>query len=265
MRHVAVDWSGAKHPSGKIWLAEAVHGRLVWLEAFSTRESVVQRIFEYRRSGEPVVVGLDFSFSFPEWYCRHLGAHAVTDVWREVAARGESWLDACAWPFWGRPGRRRPELPAHLRHTEACVGRCSKIRPRSTFQIGGAGAVGTGSLRGMPFLLELRAAGCAVWPFDAPGHLTIIEIYPRLLTGPVTKSRAQTRGAYLERIARSWTAQHRSDAQQSEDAFDAAVSALTMSARWEGLPSSDSLTPIAALEGQIWEPSADSSPGIDVR
>ena len=40
----------------------------------------------------------------------------------------------------------------------------TSVRPKSTFQIGGAGAVGTGSLRGMPHLLTLREAGCAVWP-----------------------------------------------------------------------------------------------------
>ena len=42
------------------------------------------------------------------------------------------------------------------------------IAPKSVFQIGGAGSVGTASLRGMPVLQRLREAGFAVWPFDRP-------------------------------------------------------------------------------------------------
>jgi hypothetical protein len=95
---------------------------------------------------------------------------------------------------------------------------------RSVFQIGGAGAVGTGSLRGWPLLRRLRAAGFSVWPFDPPRLPMAVEVFPRLLTGPVVKSRREAREAYLR--SRDWPP----EAAVTEDAFDAAVSALVMSA-----------------------------------
>ena len=55
------------------------------------------------------------------------------------------------------------------------------------FQIGGAGAVGTGSIRGMPHLLTLADSGFTIWPFVSGGLPTVVEIYPRALTGPVNK------------------------------------------------------------------------------
>ena len=44
--------------------------------------------------------------------------------------------------------------------------------PAWWFQIGGAGAVGTGSIRGMPHLLTLARNGFGIWPFS--------EGWPRL-------------------------------------------------------------------------------------
>ena len=68
---------------------------------------------------------------------------------------------------------------------------------KSTFQIGGAGSVGTGSLRGMPHLRRLRQAGFSIWPFHSASPWTVMEIYPRLLTGPVHKSSHEHRARYL--------------------------------------------------------------------
>lgn len=236
MRHVAVDWSGARSPAGKIWLAEAIDGHLVRLDALASRESVIECVADCRCSETPTVVGLDFSFSFPAWFCDALGARTIGDTWLEVALQGEAWLERCESPFWGRAGRRRPELRAHLRRTEEHVGVLTSVRPKSTFQIGGAGAVGTGSLRGMPHLLTLREAGCAVWPFDVPARVTIAEIYPRWFTGAVIKSREASRAAHLDTVARGWHPAHRRAAERSEDAFDAAISAVEMSVRWTNLP-----------------------------
>ncbi|MFH4263722.1 hypothetical protein WAJ43_23025, partial [Acinetobacter baumannii] len=52
---------------------------------------------------------------------------------------------------------------------------------KPTFLLAGGGHVGTGSLRGMPFLAALRAAGYAVWPFDDAAGRTAVEIYPTAL------------------------------------------------------------------------------------
>jgi hypothetical protein len=123
------------------------------------------------------------------------------------------------------------------------------------FQIGGAGAVGTGSIRGMPHLLTLTENGFTVWPFARPGWPRVVEIYPRLLTGAVNKGRWAQRHAYLfERFPEQpWELLER--AAGSEDAFDAAVSALVMGAHQ---PELETLTKPPAseyrIEGKIWRP-----------
>ena len=131
------------------------------------------------------------------------------------------------------------------------------IRPKSVFQVLGAGAVGTGSIRGMPFLAQLSDAGFAVWPFDEPKLATLVEIYPRLLTASVRKSSQPDREAYLQRAYPTLNPTLASAAAGSEDAFDAAVSALVMRAHCSLLLSlrrTDDA--VVALEGQIWFPGA---------
>ena len=129
------------------------------------------------------------------------------------------------------------------------------IGAKSVFQIGGAGSVGTGSLRGMPFLGRLRRAGCGIWPFDPPAAATVVEVYPRLCTGPVRKRVAVER---LERAASSGFAvgrEHLSRIEASEDAFDAAMTALVMSRDAMSLRSLQPTTdPVERLEGAIWWP-----------
>ncbi len=253
-----MDWSGDRRaPQKRIWVAEARAGELVALTGGLDREGAVAHV----AAAGPVVAGFDFSFSFPAWWVRALGCRDVEELWARVAADGEAWLAACAPPLWGRPGRPRPARGAEepeLRATEAALGAAGP-RPKSTFQVGGAGAVGTGAIRGMPLLPGLRRAGVAVWPWDDAGARTALEIYPRALTGPVVKSRAEAREAHLAgdprvppRLLAAATA--------SEDAFDAAVSALVMA---EHLPELLALRatrdPIARLEGAIWTPGATAA------
>ena len=113
----------------------------------------------------------------------------AADLWAAAAVDGERWLRECPPPFWGSTGRPRPGRPgaasAGPRRRIAAVG---GIRPKSTFQIGGAGSVGTGSVRGFPALARLRAGGFTIWPFDVAATPPVaVEIYPRALTGPVVK------------------------------------------------------------------------------
>lgn len=254
MRYVAVDWSGARRPRGKIWLAEVTAGLLRRLEPLDSRDQAAEYLEQYLQSETPTVVGLDFSFSLPCWFCRYLGVASAPDLWERVASDGEQWLSSCAWPFWGRPGIRRPRLPAHLRRTEMRVGEAQRIRPASTFQIGGAGAVGTGSVRGMPYLTRLRAAGWAVWPFDLPGRITIVEMYPRALTGSVVKGRRSARQAYIAASCWPWSDAHRRATTESEDAFDAAVSALVLAASEATPEPRPELDRVTRMEGEIWLP-----------
>ena len=143
-----------------------------------------------------------------------------------------------------------------LRRTDMGVPRTAGIAPKSIFQIGGAGAVGTGSLRGMPLLRELHASGARIWPCTADsGWPTVVEIYPRLLTGAVRKSNAAARAALLARRYPDLDAEHHRLATQSEDAFDAAVSALVMIGHTADLAAlSPEQDPELRLEGRIWHP-----------
>ncbi|HMC04937.1 MAG TPA: hypothetical protein VKJ83_05640, partial [Actinomycetota bacterium] len=144
----------------------------------------------------------------------------------------------------------------HFRRTELEIPPVGPgaIRPKSVFQIGGAGAVGTGSIRGMALLARLRREGFSIWPFDRAGWPRVVEIYPRLLTGPVDKSVQSARTDYLTRLG--WPADPalRERAASTEDAFDAAVSALGMDEHQEDLAAPPPVPEIAALEGWIWGP-----------
>jgi hypothetical protein len=164
---VAVDWSGAAQGAAtRIWLAHVVDGELVTLRNGRTRQQVVDDLVELRaHCPAGLVVGLDFSFSFPAWFVRARRCTTVDDMWRTATREGEDWLAECAPPFWGRPGRPRPPLDEHLRRAEKAIS-VGGISPKSVFQIGGAGAVGTGSIRGMPYLRQLRESGFSIWPFD---------------------------------------------------------------------------------------------------
>lgn len=251
---LAIDWSGAKRPTRKIWLAEADADGLRRLEPISSREEAIKAVLHYTHVESHVVAGFDFSFSLPASFLDSQGVVDAPGLWHLVRDRGEEWLSACDPPFWGRPGKRCPEPSPRLRSTEEVVGRRAAIKPKSTFQVGGAGAVGTGSLRGMPHLLTLRDAGWAIWPFDRPGCHTVIEIYPRVLTGPVVKSDAAARRRYLLGTRWRWEASHCRDAESSEDAFDAAISALVMLEHASTLRDLPIRSGVAAREGEIWAP-----------
>jgi hypothetical protein len=115
----------------------------------------------------------------------------------------------------------------------------------------------------MAALRRLREAGFAVWPFDRPGfdRPLVVEMYTRLNTGPVRKSNAEARAAYLRKkrvedaayagLSRRVMALARG----SEDAFDALVSCMVMTARRAefaelGTPKD----PGYRVEGWTWAP-----------
>lgn len=253
MPTIAVDWSGrAKGAGTTIWTAVVDGGELRSLECGRDREATVDHLIEL--AADEVVVGLDFSFSFPGWFSHQLGAATADELWSMVAHHGEDWLARCDPPFWGRTGRGRPEGEG-LRRTEREVP--SVIRPKSTFQINGAGTVGTGAIRGMPQLARLRAAGFSIWPFHGGTPPVVVEMWPRLLTGPVVKSNAAARRAYLAERFPGLDAVLGERASSTEDAFDAAVSALVMDRhRDELLHLSGPADDVDAVEGRIWVPQA---------
>ncbi len=256
MEAIAVDWSGSTASNRGRRGARAVDGRLVELTGPLSRDAALAWITACARSAEgPLAVGLDFAFSFPSWFLDEKGYRSPRELWEAVAREGEEWLARCEPPFWGRPGRRRPELPAHFRATEASLPAIAGSRPKSPFQIGGAGSVGTASIRGMPLLPHLSAAGLSIWPFDEPGAAVVVEIWPRLLTGPVVKRDRTARSAYL--AARLGAVLDRAvlgRLAESEDAFDAGVSAVVMSRHDELAAPARPAHPDSGREGAIWVP-----------
>ncbi len=217
-------------------------------------------MIEIAREDRETVVGFDFAFSFPRWWCEARSWPQVRDVWSAMRDDGERLLSRCEPPLWGRPGKRRPDHDGR-RKTER---KGSIGSAKSVFQIGGAGAVGTGSIRGMPFLLALSEAGFSVWPFDPARWPRVVEIYPRELTGPVTKSSEPARRAYLQQRFPDLASEALATAAGSEDAFDAAVSALVMDRCVDELAALEQTTdPYHAIEGAIWRPVRDTS-GLNV-
>lgn len=249
-------------------------GSLTALNHGATRQQVGDALVDLALAHPELAVGLDFAFSFPAWYLHHLGVRSGIELWERAEREGEAWLAGCTWPLWGRTGHPRPDLGprAHLRRADLAVPPTGsgRIRPKSPFQIGGAGAVGTGSIRGMPLLARLRREGFWVWPFEARpagragGWPRVVEIYPRSLTGPVVKSQKPARRSYLDLLGWPPDPGLRAEMAASDDAFDAAVSARAMDAAWEQLASLPETPPAGAdeaiwrLEGEIWAP---RSPG----
>jgi hypothetical protein len=262
-----------------------VHGGRVTLESGRTRDEVAEWLIEMARETPRMVVGLDFCFSFPAWFVRGEMGCADGPAFWELVCRGlsEQWL-AQGNPdrrFWGK--HPKPEeftgerLHRMLRATDIdCklaaripeAERAERVRgigPKSVFQIGGAGSVGTASLRGMPVLKRLREAGFRVWPFDRAGLPMVVEMYTRLNTGPVRKSNAAARAEYLRKKRRedaAYAALPRGAMERArggEDAFDALVSCMAMVARrGEFARLAMPMDPEYRVEGWTWAPGVGS-------
>ena len=245
MHVIAVDWSGRTdaRQAESLWLAEVSDGRLVDLRNGRRRGEVMAHLEEAAERHGEVVAGLDFAFSLPAWWMREQGIDNVRELWRIAPAL----LRDSPEPFWGAPGSKALAAERRFRRTER------DLRAKSVFQLAGPGAVGIGSLRGMPLLLELH--GLSIWPFDPPAAARVVEIYPRALTGRVNKGRWSARHEYLQTHLADQDPVLLERAAGSEDAFDAAVSALVMAAHSDELatlpPAADATE---RLEGRIWLP-----------
>jgi hypothetical protein len=305
-RVVAVDWSGDKGPDQRkkiwagVWTASDSFSNdaKVTLESGRTREELFAWLVEMARETPRMVVGIDCCFSFPAWFLAEHGCKTAFDFWRHVAdGQGERWLAreceeiARDERFWGKP-HKRPEqfcgegLPRSMRSTdmenkitpkmlEGDPERAAKVKgitPKSPFQIGGSGSVGTGSLRAMPFLLRLREAGFRVWPFESASFSgkepkpLVVEMYTRLLTGAVKKSNPVARRQYLlakKKMDAAYGGLSRgvvAKAMGSEDAFDALVCCMEMVRRrgeFAGLRATRD--EVLRLEGITWRPGVAGS------
>ena len=307
-RFVGIDWSGRVDAAGQrrhiwagIWTRGAsgkadARGKVdVRLENGRTRDEVADWLIELARETPRIVVGIDCCFSYPAWFVQEQGCTDLFSFWRLVAdGQGEAWLRAAAAGdahdrrFWGKPHKRPTGFCGEgyrtmFRHADydnkiaqaleggdaARAAKMKGITPKSPFQIGGSGSVGTGSLRAMPVLLRVHGAGFRVWPvedaaFEAreeDARPMLVEIYTRLMTGPVAKSNAEARKAYL--AARKKEDPLFADvgravlrkAQGSEDALDALMTTLEMvrhAAEFPRLRATED--PQLKLEGNTWRP-----------
>jgi hypothetical protein len=223
---VAVDWSGARSATAqRTGICVAIScGNHVEASAGRTRLETIELV---EQLAAPVVVGFDFSFGFPEWFAVEHGCATIDDVWALAGRDGERWLRPVP-PFW----RERCDVPAERRFR---VCELDLVPAKSIFQLVGDGQVGAGSVRGMPFLARLRANGFAIWPFDAAGERTALEIYP----------------SRLRRLGRGDAEPHYRSAHER----DAVCSARVM---WD---SRESFATLAAatdrttrIEGAVWMP-----------
>lgn len=106
-----------------------------------------------------------------------------------------------------------------------------------------------------PILLAFEEAGFNVWPFDPPEMPLVIEIYPSLFYPKGLKSSLEKHLECVKRDRRFDEVQQ-ARASSSDDAFDAAVSALAMWDRREELVGLPTVLedPDVELEGWIWAP-----------
>jgi hypothetical protein len=256
-RVIAIDWSGAKTGAEKkIWRADVVDGEIVHLANGVNAAELARQLISLAEREPRIAIGFDFSFSMPAWFLHLEGIASAPELWSRVAdGLGERWLARQPHPFWGRAGSRMPRECELYRHADRGLHRDTGFLCKSVFQIAGAGAPGTGSLRGMPVLHRLRASGFSIWPYDKPGWPLVFEIYPRVFTGRVRKADADARLAMIREHYPGMRPEHRDAISASDDAFDAAVSALEM---WrhreaiERLPAVDD--PLSRIEGAIWYP-----------
>lgn len=303
LRLAAIDWSGRIDPPGQrrhiwagVWTRDE-HGRVrVALENGRTRNEVSEWLIALARETPRMVVSIDCCYSFPGWFLEEHGCADMFAFWRKVnAGLAEQWLarecDAISRDerFWGKPHKRPAQFcGAGYRRmfrfadydnkiAQALPGgdaeRAAKMRgitPKSPFQIGGSGSVGTGSLRAMTMLERLHEAGFRVWPLESaelgvrnPKPL-LVEMYTRLMTGAVAKSNAEARRKYLLDKRRTDAVYApvgrtvQAKALESEDAFDALVSVLEMARHSEDFARLRA-TDDAELrrEGLTWRPGVE--------
>lgn len=220
-RIVVVDWSANSAPKrgrDSIWIAVRDSSG-VTLSNPSTRFEAEAILTDLLAADERTLVGVDFSLGFPAGTAASLGCAGSPGVkgppWAsmgaelgrlvdddarnrnnrfQVASELNARMGAGPGPFWGCPPRaasasltttKPPPGPlAEWRTVESGL-RERGHRPFSSWQLLGAGAVGSQSLLGIPMIMRLRdllQGRLAVWPFESPdAPIVVAEVWPSLL------------------------------------------------------------------------------------
>jgi hypothetical protein len=250
---IAIDWSGNARRSearSKIWRAEVVNRELTSVTNGLDRQETIDYLIEKTSTIPGLIVGLDFSFSFPQWFLDHLGVATASESRDMVVRDGEGWLADPQSPFWRQA---KPEIPQEFRRTALESHDLTDLQPASIFKLVGADQVGPGSLRDMVQLARLKAAGFSIWPFDPPQLPMVVEIWPRGLYGNVVKTQDEARRSYLTEYWPNLSQESEDLVSKNDDSFDAAVSALFMGRNIEHLLRGGFHTgPYHRTEGRIW-------------
>lgn len=222
---ITVDWSAeqGRKPQpqeNRCWLAWGMPTHRSDPEYMPTRLEAVARIDELLETNATAraIVGFDFAIGYPTAddgtrllpIGRELCAlmnELVTDdasgknnrfhAAAELNRRIRSITGANHGPFWGRPNSLRiddltPTRPTHtnarkLRTAEIAARKQTDSKPKSAWQLAGAGSVGGQSMVGLKAvhtLLESLGNRAHLWPFEPtperPNAVTIAEIYPSM-------------------------------------------------------------------------------------
>ena len=168
MQTIAIDWSGRERGAAEaIWFARVRDGVLVELENGMGRGEVIDTAIAAARREPQDRRRPRLRVRVSRVVLRAARMDHGRAIWDAMRDDAETLLEACEPPFWGRPGRLAP------RHS---VRGCARPRlgapatPKSVFQIGGSGAVGTGSLRGMRHLVRPRGRGARDLALRRPGR-----------------------------------------------------------------------------------------------
>lgn len=217
---IACDWSAAvgRKPEpreDRCWIAWAKSGEVSEPEYCPTRleaeASIVELLEAY--SDARVLLGFDFAIGYPaaddgssvlptgRSLCAQIAELIEDDasgnnnrfqVAADLNTRIAAATGAPSGPFWGRPNELRlaaldPKRPSgthvkKLRMCEVAARKQTKTKPKSPWQLTGAGSVGSQSLMGLPTVHRLleRFEDATLWPFEDPGRIVIGEIYPSL-------------------------------------------------------------------------------------
>ncbi len=225
-RFVVVDWSANSTPKlgrDSIWIAVRDQPGEVSITNLSTRaaaEEFLVGLFDSDRAST-TLVGVDFSLGYPSGTATALGlagtpwsamwtllADRIADDDRNgnnrfvVAGDLNQRLTGGAAPFWGCPPRAasdhltttKPSITGSLSSFRAVENelRAQGHRPFSSWQLLGAGAVGSQSLLGIPRLHGLCQRfrdRIEVWPFTTgfrspqldAGSIVVAEVWPSML------------------------------------------------------------------------------------
>ena len=255
-RFIVVDWSAQSTPklgADSIWIAvEDATGARSWNPRTRAEAEVILDELVNRSTADRTLIGVDFSLGYPAGTAAALGVD-VSMPWRstwdllidlivdesnnrnnrfEVASLLNERMSGGARPFWGCPPSARSINLASTKPTgvgpvpewrsvEATL-RIQGRRPFSSWQLLGAGAVGSQTLLGVPMVarvVERLGQRAAIWPFttglSAPlcvaGSVVIAEVWPSILEIPDHRGRVrdeaqvETTAAWLAGCARDGT------------------------------------------------------------